>query len=176
MIQKSRNFQPCSHNMKARNGILLIVLACLVVSCEWFASRETRTRQLVEEELGSINWNEVDQFPLFEDCSETTSKPEQRSCFENTLVMHLSMALQDFEFRAENPLTDTLYVEFLIDKQGGIEVLSIDENAEFREENPEFERIVSGSLRSLPRLQPALKRGIPVTAKFRVPLVIDTDE
>ena len=167
---------PVRVHMKVRKGIILILLASMGVSCEWFASRETKTRKLVETELSSINWNEVDQFPLFEDCNETTSKPEQRSCFENTLVMHLSMALQDFDFRSEAPLTDTLFVDFLVDNQGGIAVIAIEENREFQQENPEFERIVSGSLRSLPRLQPALKRGIPVAAKFRVPLVIHTNE
>ncbi|MEJ2162443.1 MAG: hypothetical protein P8X60_03765 [Robiginitalea sp.] len=162
--------------MKYRIGILLIILGLTGVSCEWFASRESKTQELVESELRSINWNEVDQFPLFEDCNETVSKPEQRLCFENTLVMHLSMALQDFEFRSDKPLADTLYVDFLVDNRGGISVVSVEENQVLKEENPEFERIVSGSLRSLPRLQPALKRGIPVAAKFRIPLVIQTDE
>ena len=145
-------------------------------SCDWFASSEVKTRQMVEAELGSIDWNEVDQFPLFEDCNETTSKPEQKYCFENTLVMHLGMALQDYQFQSEKPITDTLYVDFLVDNQGGITVVSIEENQMFSSENPEFERIVSGSLRSLPRLEPALKRGIPVASKFRIPLVIRTYE
>ena len=63
-------------------------------------------------------------------------------------------------------------VEF--DAQG--KVLSIEENPMLTSENPEFERIISGTLRSLPRLQPALKRGMPVSARFRIPLVIQTHE
>jgi hypothetical protein len=162
--------------MKRRAGITGLLLGLLLVSCEWFPSREARTRQLVEEEIRSINWNEVDQFPLFEACDETAPRAEQRECFQNTLVMHLSMALQDFEFRTEGPLSDTLYVDFMVDNQGGVSVLSMEENEALSRENPEFERIVSGSLRSLPRLQPALKRGIPVATRFRIPLVISTHE
>ena len=162
--------------MKRTAGFFGILLGLCLVSCEWFTSRETKTRKLVEEEIRSINWNEVDQFPLFEACDETASKPEQQECFQNTLVMHLGMALQDFEFRSDQPLEDILYVDFLVDSQGGISILSIEENKLLSAENPEFERIISGTLRSLPRLQPALKRGIPVTARFRIPLVIQTNE
>jgi hypothetical protein len=52
----------------------------------------------------------------------------------------------------------------------------MDRNPDLLQENPEFETIVKGSLRSLPRLEPALKRGVPVATKFRIPLVLKTDE
>lgn len=153
-----------------------ILLGLSLASCEFFASPETKTRQLVEEELSAIDWNEVDQYPLFDACDETSSKPEQQSCFEHNLVMHLSMSLQDFDFQSGQDLADTLYVDFMVDHQGRISVVSMDKNPGFSKENPEFERIVSKSLRSLPRLEPALKRGIPVSSRFRIPLVLQTDD
>ena len=162
--------------MKLTAGFMGILFGLCLVSCEWFVSREAKTRELVDQEIQSINWNEVDQFPLFGVCDETASKPEQQECFQNALVMHLSMALQDFEFRANQPMSDTLYVDFLVDNQGSLSVLSVEQNPMLTAENPEFERIISGTLRSLPRLQPALKRGIPVSARFRIPLVIQTHE
>ena len=155
-------------------GVLL--LACSVNACDLFESKQARTRQLVDAEMQGINWNQLDQFPLFDACDETASKPDQQECFQNTLTLHLSMALQDFDFRSQTVLHDTLYVDFLVDNQGGISVLSVEENQALAAENPEFENIVSRSLRSLPRLQPALKRGIPVAARFRLPLVLKTDE
>ncbi len=176
IVQKFVISARVADDMKLTTGILGILLGLCLVSCEWFASSETKTRELVEQEMRSINWNEVDQFPLFEACEETASKPEQQECFQNTLIMHLAMALQDFEFRSDQSLTDTLYVDFLVDNQGGISVLSVEENPLLTAENPEFERIVSGTLRSLPRLQPALKRGIPVSSRFRIPLLIETHE
>ena len=162
--------------MKLPAGFYGILLGLCLTSCEWFASTETKTRQLVEEELSAIDWNEVDQYPLFDTCEETASKPEQKTCFEQNLVMHLSMSLQDFEFQSDQRLADTLYVDFMVDPQGKIFVVSMDKNAAFSKANPEFERIVSRSLRSLPRLEPALKRGIPVSSRFRIPLVLHTDD
>ena len=162
--------------MYSRSGTLILALIFLLCGCQWLPSREKRTQKLVDQELASINWNEVDQFPLFEACDESVSKEEQRQCFERTLLMHFSMTLQDFEFQTEQSLKDTLFIDFLIDNQGTITILEIEENAAIRNENPEFEGIVSRSLKSLPRIQPALKRGIPVATQFRIPLVIRTDE
>ena len=156
--------------------LCVLLLACSVNACDLFESQQTRTRQLVDAEMQGIDWNQLDQFPLFDACDETASKADQQECFQKTLTLHLSMALQDFDFRADTALHDTLYVDFLVDNQGGISVLSVDENQALAAKNPEFENIVSRSLRSLPRLQPALKRGIPVAARFRLPLVVKTDE
>ncbi len=155
-------------------GLCMLVLG--LGSCEWFPSQQARTRQLVDAEMQTIDWNQLDQFPLFDACDETASRLGQQECFQNTLTLHLSMALQDFEFRSENALHDTLYVDFLVDNKGGVSVLKIGENLALAAENPEFKNIVARSLRSLPRLEPALKRGIPVAAQFRIPLVLKTDE
>ena len=92
------------------------------------------------------------------------------------MLLHLSTTLQDFQFRTEQRLSDTVWVDFLVDRNGGISVLEIERHPELVEQNPEFEQIISGSLRSLPRLQPALKRGVPVSAQFRIPLILHTDE
>lgn len=162
--------------MRIRAVCGIYVLALGLNSCEWFPSQQDRTRKLVDAEMQTIDWNQLDQFPLFDACDETASRFGQQECFQNTLTLHLSMALQDFDFRSETALHDTIYVDFLVDNQGGISVLTIGENQVLAAENPEFENIVARSLRGLPRLEPALKRGIPVAAQFRIPLVVKTDE
>lgn len=154
----------------------LAVLALGLGSCEWFPSRQVRTQQIVDARMQTIDWNRLDQFPLFGACDELANRAEQQECFQNTLTLHLSMTLQDFEFRSESALHDTIYIDFLIDNKGGLSILSIGENQALAAENPEFENIVARSLRSLPRLEPALKEGVPVAAQFRIPLVLKTDE
>ncbi len=152
------------------------ILGCcfLLSSCNWFASPETRIQKLVDEELASINMNDVDQYPLFDDCDETASKNSQKECFENTLLLHFSMTLQDFEFSLDQDIEDTIYVDFLVDSEGSMSVLYIEENPLVNEQIPEFNGIISQSLKSLPRVAPALKRGIPVNAKFRIPIILNT--
>ncbi len=147
---------------------------CMLASCAWFESREAKTQKLVDAELRGIDWNDVDQYPLFADCDETATKPAQKQCFEASLLLHFSMTLQDFEFVLNNEVADTIYMDFLVDRAGAITVLDIERHSAIADQIPEFNGVVTQSLKSLPRLAPALKRGIPVNAKFRIPLVLNT--
>lgn len=153
---------------------LYFVIFLLLVSCDWFESTDTKTQKLVDREIQQINWNDVDQYPLFDNCDETTSKAEQKACFETTLLTHFSMTIQDFEFELNEEVNDTLYVYFLMDNAGAISVLDIDKNDGIEAQIPEFSGIIAQSLKSLPKVAPALKRGIPVAAKFRIPLIVRT--
>ena len=147
----------------------------LLASCAWFESGEAKARKLVEAELQGIDWNDVDQYPLFADCDETVSKQAQKECFEQTLLLHFSMTLQDFEFVLENNVVDTIYVDFLVDQEGTISIVDIERNSAVAAQIPEFNGVITQSLKTLPRLAPALKRGMPVKAKFRIPLVLKTN-
>ena len=152
-----------------------IFICCgLLSSCAWFESPEVQTQKIVAAELEGINWNDVDQYPLFLDCDESVPKVEQRACFERTLLRHFSNILNDFEFELTNDVADTLYLDVLVDKTGTITVLDMQENAAIRNQIPEFNGVIIESLKSLPKLEPALKRGIPVSAKFRVPIILNT--
>lgn len=147
----------------------------LLASCTWFESREARTRKLVEAQLEGIDWNDVDQYPLFQDCDETAIKEAQRACFQETLLRHFSQTLDGFEFLMADDMEDTLYMDFLVDSAGAISVLDIEQNIEVADQIPEFNGVITQSLKSLPPVAPALKRGIPVNAKFRIPLVLNTN-
>ena len=157
-------------------SIGILCCLCLLVSCDWLSSTDSKAQQIVEEELRSIDWNEVDQYPLFEGCDETASKPEQKACFENTLLQNFAMSLQDFDFIIDNEIDTTIYVDFLVDKNGAITVTDIDRNSVLEEQLPEFNDIITRSLRSMPLPAPALKRGMPVRTRFRVPLQVTTKE
>ena len=154
--------------------VLILCIFFLVVSCDLFITKEEKTQQLVTRELQEINFNEVDQFPLFENCDETDSKEENIECFQETLLRHFSTSLEGFEFVLKEEVLDTLYVDFLMDKMGAVSVLDIEHNAIVEEQIPEFDAVIIRCLLTLPQASPALKRGIPIRAKFRIPIVLNT--
>ena len=161
--------------MRVRLIFGMLLLGSLV-SCQWFETQEKRKRTLVEEEIAGIDWNQVDQFPLFESCDEAATRFKQQDCFESTLLTHVSAALEGLDIQAKEELRDTLYVDFKIDNQGRIEVLTVGAHPLMDQEEPDFEAVITRSLKTLPSLQPAIKRGVPVATQFRIPLVLQTDE
>jgi len=147
----------------------------LLVSCDWIPSKEAKTQKIVENELRSIDWNDVDQYPLFDSCDETVPKQEQNACFESTWLQNFAMSLQEYDFVLDNELQTTLYIDFMVDANGELSVLEIDGNSVLEEQLPEFNGIITQSLKSLPKPEPALKRGIPVRTRFRLPLQLTTN-
>ncbi len=156
--------------------LFLMVLAfCGFTSCEFFGSKEKKTQKLVDQELREIDFNDVDDYPLFDDCDETATKEQQKRCFEEKFFTHLSMALQDFELVADKEINDTILLDFVIESDGDIAILNMGNNMVLGSQKKAFEKLLTKSLNSLPRLEPALKRGVPVRAKFRIPIVLNSN-
>lgn len=155
---------------------ILSLFCCffLLLSCDWLATPESKTQKLVEDELRSINWNDVDQYPLFDGCDETAPKTEQRLCFENTLLQNLAMNMGDFNLTSEKDIQTVIHIDFLVDKSGEIQVVQMENDSVLQEQLPEFREVIIRGLRSMPKPAPALKRGVPVRSRFRLPLELTT--
>lgn len=153
---------------------LLISCLSLLASCELFMSKEDKTQKMVNEELLSIDWNDVDQYPLFEGCDETVTKQVQRDCFQNSMMNHFSQALDSLQFQVNNDINDTMYVDFLIDEHGFISVLNVEEKPDILNEIEDFNTQITSRFKDL-TVAPALKRGIPVSLRFRLPIVVNTN-
>lgn len=151
-------------------------MACfyLFTSCNWFTSNEEKTQELVNEEMRNINFNEVDRYPLFDDCDEMMDKSGQLDCFQNTLLSQYTETLEDFEFQFVSDINTTIYVDFMVDFNGEISVLEVQRNEDIENQIPEFRSIITQSLKGLPPLSPALKRGVPVSSKFRIPIIVNS--
>ena len=158
--------------------ILIILILCGFTSCTLFESTDKKTQKLVEEELLQIDWSDVDDYPLFNDCDETVSKEKQKHCFEEKLILHLSKDLKEFQLTSEKEIKDVIFLDFIVDKTGAISIVNIENKEIFGNQMEDFQRRVEKSLNSLPRIEPALKkfenRGIPVSAKFRIPIFLNS--
>ena len=151
---------------------LLILVLCGFTSCSLFESKEEKTQKLVDKELQQIDWSDVDDYPLFSDCDETVSKMLQKGCFEEKILLHLSADLKAFQLHSDKKVEEVIFLDFVIENNGDISIESIDNKEIFGTQMTEFNARVKRSLKSLPRIEPALKRGIPVRAKFRIPIFL----
>ena len=155
--------------------LFILLVLCSLTSCDFFTSKEEKTADLVNAQLEQIDWSDVDNYPLFENCDETVSKIAQRHCFESELLKACSKTLSEFDFHLNAETDAKVMVDFLVDQDGRISVLSIQKDAAIDVEMPEFDKIVTQAIKNIPPLAPALKRGIPVKAKFRIPIVLQSE-
>lgn len=146
-----------------------------MTSCGWITSKEKKTQELVQKELQEIDFDEVDSYPLFENCDETQTPTGQRECFEQQVLANCSQILNQYEFVLGATANKNVYVDFLVDQDGKVSVLHIEKDSSIDEQMPEFDQLITQGLEELPPLAPALKRGIPVKTKFRIPIVLNSE-
>ncbi len=161
-------------NACAMKYFLSYCLLVLFASCELFVSKEKKTQELVNKEMLEIDWNDIDSYPLFENCDETLTKMVQRECFEQEVLTHCAKNLKDVEFTLLSGADSIIQVDFLVDQEGRISILEIQKDPAIDTQMPNFDQLIEQSLQKMPSLAPALKRGIPVKAKFRIPILLNT--
>jgi hypothetical protein len=154
--------------------ILILLVFLGISSCNFFDSKEKRTQELIDADLNQIDWNTVDSYPLFLECDENATKEVQRRCFEQQLTTHFGETLNEFEFTVDSDQNAIVEVIFVIDTEGRISVLDIHKDASILKQMPEFDGLITQSLKNMPAIAPALKRGVPVSTKYKIPIVLNT--
>ena len=148
---------------------------CICVSCDFFTDGKPAHEKILRQELKSINWEELDRYPLFTGCDETADKQEQKQCFETTLANAFSEALKKQSLTVRHAIQDTLWISLRITNRGEITIIHIEKDSLLAKEVPELDSIFKTALSEMPRLYPPLKRAIPVAARFKLPLVVQAE-
>ena len=103
--------------MKVKNWLVLVVLYVLFQSCQFFETEKISSETFLKDEIKSINWKDVDQYPVFLNCDTFTEKKQQKSCFESTLSAHLYQVINSEKMTVTNDLNETLVLGFLVMKK-----------------------------------------------------------
>lgn len=153
-----------------------LFLLILVTSCNLFEAKKVSSEEILNEELKTFTWNEVDEYPIFESCDSTTSVELRKACFQNTLIEHISYRLFSNQFNVKESINETIYINFTISDKGILEITNTEIGSAVINEIPEIENLILNSIDSLPKIYPAIKRGQPVTSKFKLPLIVTVSE
>ena len=153
----------------------IFVIFLFFYSCDYFDKKKVNADDLLYESLQSFNWNEVDEYPIFESCDSSVSKAEKKACFENVLTTSIYEQLKQSQLIVTETLNDTLFLDFEISSSGQIDYVSSSGNPIIFRVIPNIDSIIKSSLTDLPNAYPALKRGQQVKTAFKIPLVLQTD-
>ncbi len=141
------------------------------LSCDNFKFVKKLDREKVfKEKLSDIDHAEIEKPPLFVPCR---NEPEEsKTCFQNTIIKHISTYLTEHQIQVTTPINDTIWVPLIItkDKEIILEDFVIPEI--ISSQIPDFKNILKNSLETLPDVDPAIARSIPVTSKYKLPIVI----
>lgn len=156
--------------------VLFFLVLILMVSCDYFNVKKTSSEAILNEELKTFNWNEVDEYPVFKSCDTTIGKQQKEECFETTLLAFMANKLFQNNIIVSQAINDTIFVEFNVDDKGTLKITQMQIDSLIAAEIPEIETYLYASIDSLPQIYPATKRGQQVTTKFKLPLIVKVSE
>lgn len=160
---------------KAFNILVFLFISFGFSSCQFFETEKISSETIIENEIKSINWNDVDSYPIFKECEGVSGKLETKSCFETTLSKHLYQSIQSDSMVVSTDLNQRVLINFQINEKGNLSVSEIEIDSILQAQIPLLKNNILSGLDSIQPIAPAYKRGIPVKTSFQLPLVIRTD-
>lgn len=149
---------------------LLYCLFILFVSCEFIEKQTKREPIPVVDTV--VDFNSVDAFPLFPECSEIPSRKKQQICFQVNMSEHINAGLKSYEWNAWERVNDTVMVKLMVDKEGVTKMMGVRISEETQKFLPKFDSVLTASVAAVPQLKPAIKRDIPVATSFILPIIL----
>tara|TARA_B100000579_G_C22720246_1_gene799019 strand:- start:544 stop:996 length:453 start_codon:yes stop_codon:yes gene_type:complete len=148
-----------------------------LISCEFDfqIDKKITVDEFIIEELKSFNWNEVDQYPVFESCLKIENIDNKNDCFVETITEAFRQNLENNNLVLNRTLVDTVGMVLKVNKLGEISI----QNITISDENTGYAKVITESFEntvlSLPKLFPAIKRGQEVDVIFNIPIIISTE-
>ncbi len=155
----------------SKKYIYISLLALIIFSCDSFVLKKEKKEEIIKERLDKLNWNSVDQPPLFDVCEEK-SEEELNNCFQNTITDHIHNFLIEQNIKTTVSINDTIWIPLLITKDSEIILEDFELPSIIISEIPNLKEILIKGISSLPNVKPAHTRSTPVSARYKLPLVI----
>jgi len=149
--------------------ISLFLIILVGTSCEYFNLKKKSQLQEIDT---IIDFSSVDVSPIFKSCKDLLEKQAKTTCFRTTIHTQISESLSAQSFIVKKPLNEIIQVHLLIDKKGIVSVKEIVSSESLKVLIPSLDSIIALSLKKLPKLFPASKRGVPITTQYQLPIKI----
>ncbi len=157
-----------------KKGFLYLLLG-FIVSCNQFATKKLDEQELVEKELQTIKWNEVDQYPSFASCNELTEKEALKNCFVSKVGQTILKTIKPAQRVVSTTLDETVMLQLEVNGEGQLTLIDAIIPEIIHSELPQIDSLLRESVREIDNVQPALKQGQPVKTTLKLPIRIKTE-
>ena len=152
-------------------SLLLFLIIC--TSCENLPFSKKQQKPILDT---IINFNEVDFSPSFKICDSIIEKEAKSYCFRTSIHQKIGAELQKQVFTIHDSIDEIVNVSFIIDSKGKIQFEKMDASEIIKNQLPKLDSVIQESIQKIPAIYPAIKRGIPVTTKYTLPIRIQLKE
>lgn len=147
----------------------LVFICVCFFSCNYFSFKKEK----IEQELDTlVTYTEVDTPPTFKECDHLIDKNEQSNCFREAIHKRITESLQVANFRVKKDIDEVVIVTIKISSEGKIHLKKIALSKLIKTEIPLLTKNLDSTINQLPIIFPALKRSIPVSTEYILPIRI----
>lgn len=132
-------------------------------------------KELLQKELKAINWKEVDEYPSFVDCDKLLEKEQRQQCFFEQLTQLIQGKLQLDTLSVLYPELDTIEVKVTVFPDSRMKFEPQFSKDSVAYDTIKIDSILHARLVGFPKVNPAIKQGIPVKTQFILPVIIKTN-
>lgn len=152
--------------------LITALLTLLFTSCQYFDKQVPSKEELLEKELKSINWNEVDEFPSIAECEKIKDEAMRKQCFFEFLTQTIQQKLSIDTLSVLYPELDTIDVKVTIFPDATMQFEPQFPKDSVAYDTIKIDSILHARLVDFPKVNPAIKRGIPVKTQFVLPVIL----
>lgn len=155
--------------------LLLIPLLVLFQSCQYFEKQIPNEQELLDKELKQIDWNEVDEYPSIADCEKLSDAAQRKQCFFEYLTAEIQQKLNVDTLSILFPKLDTIEVKVTVFPNATMEFEPQFPKDSVAYDTIKIDSILHARLIDFPKVNPAIKRGIPVKTQFVLPVIVKSE-
>ena len=154
-------------NLKKFTILLVLPLA----SCQYFDHAPTK-EQLLKQEMKNINWDQVDALPSVPGCDTLTDIALQKNCFFEYLSREVQLRLDPQSLSIYYPERDTIEVKVTVFPDASLKFEPQFAKDSIAYDVAKIDSILATRLADFPKINPAIKRGVPVKSQFILPVIL----
>ncbi|NBL64642.1 hypothetical protein GV828_05440 [Flavobacterium sp. NST-5] len=163
--------------MPAKQKILFLFLAIASIALNGCRQPEKALSedQLLQDELKKINFNQVDEFPSVAACDSLENLESRKQCFFDFLTLTLQEKLDIDKISVLYPEIDTIQVKVTVFPDATLQFEPQFPSDSLTYNKIRIDSILHARLADFPKINPALKRGIPVKTQFILPVILNVE-
>jgi len=141
-------------------------------SCQYIDKQVPSEKDLLQKELKTINWKEVDEYPSVANCEKIADKKQRQQCFFQFMAQLIQEKLDIDTLTILYPELDTIEVKVTVFPNATMKFEPQFPKDSVAYDTIKIDSILHARLVDFPKINPALKRGLPVKTQFILPVIL----